>query len=237
MSLKKSLPILANSTALVSSFIQITLSGAILWKINDLSIAKSVSTPSSQPEKPTEKIALFPVAHEGFPFKGDAKSKVVVVEFSDFECSFCKASQSTIKALQDKYRSKVKWVARNYPISALHRGAVGAALASMCAAEQSKFWEYHDLLFNTAQGDGSLDTIVLKKAASSLRLNESKFISCLDSKKYLDFIQRDFQEGTKLGVSGTPTFFINNRILVGNQSFETFEKIIDEEIKKTSFAQ
>jgi protein-disulfide isomerase len=221
------------SITLLTSLIQITLSGLIFWKISNLSIGNSTgSEPNLQSEKPGDRIASSPVRFEGFPFKGNSNSKVVIIEFSDFECPFCKASQDTIKILQEKYKNEVRWVFRNYPISSLHRGSVGAAVAGLCAKDQTKFWEYHDVLFSIAKGDGSLKNPILKEVASNLKLDMIKFNSCMSSQKSLDLIQEDFQEATKLGVSGTPTFFVNNRMIIGNQPVEVFERIINEEIKK-----
>ena len=115
---------------------------------------------------------------------------------------------------------------RDYPLPN-HPQALPAAEAAQCAHEQGKFWEYHDALFNNQT---QLQPERLKQHATDLGLDMDSFNSCLDSGKFRQDIYQDVQEGQRAGVTGTPAFFVNGRFLTGAQSFETFKKIIDEEL-------
>jgi len=160
--------------------------------------------------------------------EGSANAPVVIVEFSDFTCPFCRQADSTLKKIIAKYEGKVSLAYRDFPMSELHPQAQIAAEASRCAVEQGKFWDYHDLLFERF---GTLPREDLIKAANKLHLDTKQFDSCLTSGKYKSQIDRDFQEGLRAGVFGTPGFFINGVFLAGAQPATAFEKIIDEELE------
>lgn len=126
---------------------------------------------------------------------------------------------------------KVNFVYRDFPLS-FHKHAQKSAEAAECANEQGKFWEYHDILYGN-QSDWSSEGIPkLKEYAKKLNLDTKKFDDCLDSGKYFQEVQKDFSDGQKYGVSGTPTFFINGIKLVGAQPYETFKRIIEQELQK-----
>jgi protein-disulfide isomerase len=162
---------------------------------------------------------------------GPANAKVTIVEFSDFQCPFCEMFYSdTYQLIRKQYGDKVRFVYRQFPISSLHPYALGAALASECALEQGKFWEYHDALFSN---QSNLTKEALLKYADQAKVPDTKqFASCLDSQKYLSKIQADLQEGAGYSVQGTPTFFINGNILVGAQPFANFAAAIDSELRQ-----
>lgn len=183
-------------------------------------------------DAPGAEVSPIPVTFEGSPFRGNPNAKVTIVEFTDFECPFCKQAKPALNEVFEKYKDQVKHVLRHYPISAIHAGAVDAAMASACANEQQKFWEYHDIAFEKASDSGSLSKDVLKSIATEVGLNRTTFDSCFDSRKYIQQVQKDFEDGNSYTVAGTPTFFINNRIVVGSQPVEVLEKIIEEELKK-----
>ena len=145
------------------------------------------------------------------------------MEFSDFECPFCQRHLPTLQKILTDYPQKVRLVYKQFPLS-LHPNSQKAAEASECAAEQGKFWEYHDQLFQN-QTVFSADNF--KKWAGELNLNQTQFNNCLDSNKYYQKVQDDLQEGVSKGVRGTPTTFINGQSLVGAQPYETFKEIID----------
>jgi protein-disulfide isomerase len=107
----------------------------------------------------------------------------------------------------------------------IHPNAQKAAEASRCAAEQGKYWEYHDLMFSNHT---ALDPANLKKFAASLQLNTTQFDSCLDSDKYAQAIAKDVEEGNRAGVGGTPAFFVNGRFLSGAQPFAAFQEAIED---------
>ena len=159
--------------------------------------------------------------------RGNQEATVTIVEFSDFQCPFCKSATATVKQVVDKYAGKVKWVFRDFPIAALHPAAPKAHEAARCAAEQGKFWEYHDLLFERSPRQAPDE---LKQYAQELKLDGPAFAQCLDSGKQQAGITRDIEEGTRLGVTGTPTFFVNGRELVGAQPLTAFQKIIESEL-------
>jgi protein-disulfide isomerase len=159
--------------------------------------------------------------------RGTRDAAVTIVEFSDFQCPFCKNATATVRQVFDKYAGKVKWVFRDFPIATLHPAAPKAHEAARCAAEQGKFWEYHDLLFERSPRQAPEE---LKQYARELKLDGPAFARCLDSGKHQASVGSDIQEGTRLGVTGTPTFFINGRELVGAQPVTAFQKIIDSEL-------
>ena len=167
------------------------------------------------------------------PKLGDDNAKVSIVEFSDFECPFCgNFVRETFEDLKREYidTGKVSFVFKNFPITNAHKNAMIAALASECANEQGKFWEYHNKLFRSQK---SLEKKDLKEYAADLKLDTAKFNTCLDSEKYKDEVSKDIEEGTGLGVRGTPTFYINGRALSGALPLEEFENVINEELSKT----
>lgn len=163
--------------------------------------------------------------------RGPKDAPITIVEFSDFQCPFCKNANATVKQVLDKYPGKVKLVFRDYPLASIHPQAPKAHEAARCAADQSKFWEYHDVLFERAPRLAPQD---LKQYAVEVKLDPNAFNQCLDSGKYAAEVDKDFQEGAGLGLTGTPSFFINGRQLVGAQPLAAFQKIIDAELAKVA---
>ncbi len=161
--------------------------------------------------------------------RGAKDAAVNIVEFSDFQCPFCKAVVPTLHQIVSQYAGKVRLVFRDFPIASLHPLAPKAHEAARCAAEQGKFWEYHDLLFERSP---NLNPPELKQYARDLKLDGDSFDKCVDSGKHQPVVAGDIQDGTKLGITGTPTFFINGRMLVGAQPIAAFQKIIDGELAK-----
>ena len=171
--------------------------------------------------------ARVPVsANRGF-VRGAMDAPVTIVEFTDFQCPYCKTATATVKQLLKKYPGKVRWVFRDFPIPRLHPEAPKAHEAARCAGEQGKFWEYHDLLFDRSPRQAPDD---LKQYANDLKLDTAAFDQCLDSGKHATEVNSDVQEGVRLRVEGTPTFFINGRRLAGSEPLTTFQKIIDSEL-------
>ena len=168
------------------------------------------------------------ISYDPLRLTGSPNALVTIVEFSDFTCPFCRQVDSTLKKVAAKYQGQVTLAYRDFPMSELHPQAQIAAEASRCASEQGKFWEYHDLLFESF---GTLPREDLIEAANKLHLDTKQFDSCLTSGKYKSQIDRDFQEGLRAGVFGTPGFFINGIFLAGAQPATAFEKIIDEELE------
>jgi protein-disulfide isomerase len=169
------------------------------------------------------------VADGGRPARGPADAPVEIVEFSDFQCPFCQRAFATVTKVLDTYGDRVRFVYRHYPLPN-HPDARPAAEASLCAAEQDRFWPYHDRLFANTSALGDAD---LKAHAAALGLDTAQFNACVDSRKYRDEVQADFEDGEAAGVSGTPAFFINGRLLSGAQPFEAFQRVIDEELERS----
>lgn len=160
---------------------------------------------------------------------GPADAKVTIVEFSDFQCPYCERFfVSTYPLIREKYQEKVRFVFRHFPIAQIHPAAEQASLASECANEQGKFWEYHDVLFANQR---DLSKEALLKYADQVKVSDTKqFAACMDSQKYMSKIRNDFNEAVNYGVQGTPTFFINGNILVGAQPFAAFDAAIQREL-------
>jgi protein-disulfide isomerase len=148
------------------------------------------------------------------------------VEFSDFHCPFCRKVQPVLDDLRVKYGTKIKLVYVDYPLDNLHPQARAAAEAARCAMDQDKFWEYHDRQFKIE--DTSLS--ILNRIAKEVGLDFAKFEACRNSGKYKNIVQSSTMEGARLGVTATPTFFINGRILMGAQPLGALTTIIDEEL-------
>jgi len=172
-------------------------------------------------EPPRQKVATA-----DSPAQGPADAPIELVEFSDFQCPFCLRAHPTVKQVLSTYGNKVRFVYRNYPLPS-HPNARPAAEAAQCANEQGKFWPYHDQLF--ARG-GRLSDAELKTAAGEVGLDAAAFDRCVATHKYKADVDADIAAGDEAGVTGTPAFYINGRMLTGAQPFETFKRVIDEEL-------
>lgn len=172
------------------------------------------------------------------PVLGNQNAPITIVEFSDYQCSFCtRFWRETLPQLKENYidTGKVKLVYRDFPLSSIHPSAQKAAEAAECADDQGKYWEYHDILFENQNTWASGDSVAeFKSYASQLGLNTQNFNQCLDSGKYTQEVRNDIQDGINLGVTGTPTFFIldkNGNVvekIVGAQPFSVFKHTIDQ---------
>ena len=171
------------------------------------------------------------VSIQGAPFKGGEKAPVTIVEFSDFHCPFCKRVVPTLAQLESKYGDKVKLVFRDFPIESLHPGASKAHEAARCAGEQGKFWPYHDKLF---AGPANSSPELFNRFAKEVGLESAAFETCLSSGKHQAAIKKDIEEGQRLGVAGTPAFFINGRLFTGAQPLDAFARVIDEELARAT---
>ena len=160
------------------------------------------------------------------PSRGPDDAPVVIVEFSDFECPFCKRATATLDVLLERYGDQLRFVFKDFPLPS-HPHAFKAAEAGNCAHEQGKFWEFHDKLFASQD---ALDVPSLKTYAGELGLDTEVFVSCLDEGRYAAAVNRDLSIGRSSGVSSTPTLFINGRPLFGAFPLETFDQILREEL-------
>jgi protein-disulfide isomerase len=168
--------------------------------------------------------------NEGAPALGKEGAPVTLVEFSDFQCPFCNRFAPTLKQVEKNFGDKVHIVYRQYPIASLHPFAFKAAEASLCAHEQGKFWEMHDILFGE---QSKLAVTDLKEKAHRIGLDQKKFDTCLDTGRYVEQVQKDMKEGTRVGVTGTPAVFINGAELKGGAvPYETVAEAIQQELAR-----
>jgi protein-disulfide isomerase len=161
------------------------------------------------------------------PVKGSAAAPIELIEFADFECPYCLQASPTVKKVLDTYGDRIRFVYRNFPLQN-HPHARPAAEAAQCANEQGQFWAYHDRLF---ADPGKLSDAELKETAATLGLNAAQFNKCVDDRKFQAVVDTDAQAGLNAGVTGTPAFFINGRLLSGAQPFDAFKRLIDEELE------
>ena len=165
----------------------------------------------------------------GSPFKGSEKAQVTIVKFEDFQCPYCKAVQANYQDVLKRYDGKVRLVHKDLPLDQIHPQARQAAEAARCADDEGKFWEYHDKLYASSPKAAPED---LKLYAKDLGLKQHLFDECLTSGKYRAKVQKDLNDAANLGLTGTPTFFINGRELSGAQAVEAISQIIDEELSR-----
>lgn len=160
------------------------------------------------------------------PSHGPVNAPVQIVTYSEFQCPYCARVGPTVDQILEHYGDRVRVVFRDFPLP-MHPQARPAAEAAQCAHEQGKFWAYHDKLFANQR---ALDNDALKRYAGEVDLNVERFNQCFDSGKYKDAVTRDHEEGMRLGVQGTPAFFVNGRFVSGARPFEFFQQILDEEL-------
>lgn len=162
--------------------------------------------------------------------KGPSNAQIQFIEYSDFECPFCSRFQDTIKQVEAEYGDQVQFAFRHFPLS-FHLEAQKAGEAAECAADQGKFWEMHNRIF-AAQNTADFNVQGWKKIAGEIGLNTSTFNDCLDSGKNASKITDGVTEGSALGISGTPTAFINGQIVRGALPFAQVKAMIDAELAK-----
>lgn len=163
------------------------------------------------------------------PARGAEKPVVTIVEFSDFECRFCRDVQATLKQLLESYGKDVRLVFKHLPLEG-HRNALPAARAAYCAGEQDRFWQFHDALFAS---DG-LSPLVFDQVAADLGLGLARFKACLSSEQSRAAVVRDMETARSFRIDSTPSFLVNGKLLKGALSFAEFQMIIERELKQTS---
>ncbi len=224
------------SVLVVLAFAVGILTGYVVWGRSSIQ-AQTVTNNQPAAQGP---IAQAPVATQppqftrydipadGFPGIGPEDAPIVIVEFSDFQCPFCKRFQDeTAEQLLAAYPGKIRFVYRHLPLTSIHPEAFPSAEASMCANEQDAFWDYHDKIF---ENQDKLGRELYMRIASDLKLDTATFEGCLNAGKYKDLIQQDSDFALNLGVQSTPTFFINGLALVGAQPLSAFTQLIDKEL-------
>jgi protein-disulfide isomerase len=170
------------------------------------------------------------VGTEGRPFFGPLDAPVTIVEFTDYQCSFCaRHNRETKGQLLRQYEGKLRYVVRNFPLHSIHPLAQKAAEAAECAFDQGRFWEYSNLLYDRAS---EFATEQLTAYAAELGLDTGRFAGCLDSGEKAQVVQKDVGEGRTYGVRSTPAFFVNGQLLLGAKPVVEFQSAIDAALRE-----
>lgn len=167
---------------------------------------------------------------------GNRDARILLIEYSDLECPFCKKFHPIAKRLVEEYKGKVAWVYRHFPLDQIHSKADKEAEAIECGYElggDDGFWKLTDKIFEVTPSNNGLNLDDLPKLASEVGLDKNKFKSCLDSGKYKDHVEADYQSGIKAGVTGTPGNILldtktgKTKLIPGALPFENFKTEID----------
>ena len=181
--------------------------------------ADSDSQPQPTKSEGTDQLIISEEDH----VRGNPEALVTIVEFSDFQCPFCARFHPTVQQILENYPDQVRWVYKHFPLDSIHSEARPSAEASECSAEQGKFWEFADGLF---ENQSRLGNNLYKELASQAGLNMSQFEDCVSSRKYKDHVEADLQEGIKAGVTGTPGSFVNEELVSGAVPYGVLEATI-----------
>jgi len=190
----------------------------LVKQINDSEANKLLSKPSLYQDAAIKKL----IESRDNYWLGSAKPKITIVEFADYNCSLCKNSYSKIREISIKYKEDVKIIHRDYPILDY---SADLSLAARCVGEQGLFWLMHDKLF---QNQGNFDIKDLPELANQVGADIDRYNKCIQTKKYLSDIQKDFSDGNELGIKGTPTWFINGYKIEGDIPYNIFIDIINQ---------
>jgi protein-disulfide isomerase len=210
--------------SIISYLQQIELRTAERSFVDKLRVAATVEVFLKAPESP-----VFPVSTADQPSLGNANAAVTIVLFTDFQCPSCAAIHPELERVVRENAGRVRLVARDFPLSQ-HAEAFKAAEAAEAAREQGKYWEYVHVLM---QNQAALGVEKLKSFASELGLDQARFDSALDSGKFAEIVQRDVDDGLKLGLKGTPSLFINGR-RVNAKSYEELQASVDAAVKSSA---
>jgi len=162
---------------------------------------------------------------EGRSVHGPEDAPVTIVEYTDYQCSFCRRyNRQILPRILEAYDGRIRYIVRHFPLLGLHPLAPAAAEAAVCADRQDTFWEYHDLLFAQEKG---LEPESLLAYADEAGLDQGAFEECMESGSAVPVVQEDMERGASYGVRGTPAFFINGRVIFGAQPLEAFQRTID----------
>ena len=216
----------------VFAFAAGVLLGYVVWGFDT---AQDITVVAAQPEGPVVEAPVTPqsqyvrydVASEGFPSIGPEDAPITIIEFSDYQCPYCKRWHDQVyQPLLNAYPGKIKLVYRHLPLTSIHPDAFPAAEAAMCAGDQNAYWPYHDKLFS----GNSLGSDLYVQYAQELGLDMTAFESCITEHKFQEAIQADMDFALNLGATSTPTFFVNGLAVVGAQPLSIFQQIIDKEL-------
>jgi protein-disulfide isomerase len=220
-------------------------SGYVFWGLNPFRDANPAETAAVVTESAEEQVAQaesqqdegdtgqqeyrrYDVPEDDDPVLGSEDADITLIEFSDFECPYCKRWHVEVfNKIREEYPDQVRFVYRDFPLKSLHPNAVPAAEAANCANEQGAFWEFSEKLFG---GELELSEDTYLEYASQLDLDVDEFKKCFEEGRYSQEVEDDYQYASQLGVQSTPTFFINGIPLIGAQPYEVFKDVIDREL-------
>lgn len=217
------------SVLVVLAFAVGILVGYVAWG-RDTVVATAAQPSGSVAEAPVAQepqYNRYDIPTKGYPSFGPDDAEIVIVEFSDFQCPFCRRfHDETYRALLNAYPGQIRFVYRNLPLTSIHPNAMPAAVASLCANDQNAYWDFHEKLFSSE----TLDEATYIQYATDLGMDVETFTACLSSGSHDAFIQEDMDFALGLGVQSTPTFFVNGLAIVGAQPLVNFQQIIDKEL-------
>lgn len=215
------------------------IAGVMAANNSDIAVQPASEKANNEGAAVDNRLSFASLTRDGSPVRGDPSAQVTLVEFSDFQCPNCgRFARNTAPQIVEEYieTGKVNMVYKHFPI----RGpdSMSASLASQCASDQDKFWEFHDLLFNNQESEGSgwASAENMKEFASELGLDREEFDSCLDSEKYKSFVENDFAFAREIGATGTPTFVVvrsdgsEPEGILGAQPLSSFKAVLDKKI-------
>jgi protein-disulfide isomerase len=227
----------ADKKKLIQDYLQKTKAQEVFENIIAEGVAKkNLEIQYPEPKEPVYKVGVVdtdPVKYG--PEPKDIKPvgcsgndcKITIIEYSEFQCPFCERVQPAAKRILKEYQGKIRWIVRDFPLG-FHNRARPAAIAARCAKDQGKYWEMYEEMFKNQKALGDAD---FKKYAKEIKLDTKKFDDCVAKpNKIVDVIDANMKSGEKLGVTGTPAFFINGRRLSGALPYEEFKKVIDSEL-------
>jgi len=174
----------------------------------------ALAPPKANVEKPNAQMTV-----------GAENPQVTLVEFADYECPYCQKVATDLKKLAADFGDKMAFTYKDYPLP-MHARAEKAAEAARCASKQNKFWEFHDSLFRSRE----LDVAELKAQARTLKLDGEQFDKCLDSGEVAAEVDKDRKEGNRLGINGTPSFFINGHYLSGALDYAALRQVVEQQL-------
>ena len=211
------------------------LLGYVVWGMDSPEGTVQVAQPASQssgaiaeaPVTEEPQFIRYDIPSEGFPAIGPANASITIVEFSDYQCPYCRRwHEQVYEPLLAAYPGQIRIVYRHLPLTSIHPDAFAAAEAAMCAGDQDAYWPYHEKLFSSE----TLGMQTYVQYAQELSLNVDAFQTCMTEHKFQEAIQADSDFAVNLGVRSTPTFFINGLAIVGAQPLEVFQQVIDQEL-------
>lgn len=207
--------------------------GYLLWgQENGQQVADAIDAQATtEPTQEEQQVTRYDVSVDDDPSIGPDDAAVTIIEFSDYECPYCKRwYDETFDQLMEEYSGQIRFVYRDFPLS-FHANSASAAAAADCAGAQDAYWEYNEALFSY---EYSLNTETYLAYAEELGLDMQAFSECVENETFADEVSSDFSYASSLGVTGTPTFFINGIPIVGAQPYEVFKQLIDDELAGTN---